>query len=135
MKMTMDDWMRGGDRFVSLTNMTLTSCGCKRLLFYLNSPILMISVDFIPIIPNEKVVYRIFGPLTILYRARANCALTSSLFHRPRYPHPHRIHIEKRCSWTPKEQEMFLNVNNNYCSSWQKDSQNKHSQWFNGHII
>jgi len=43
--------------------------------------------------PNVKVVYRIFGPLAILYRRRADCVLTSSLFHRPRYHHPYWKHI------------------------------------------
>jgi len=79
--------------FFSLINMTLMSCGCERLLFYPNLPIPMTSVDFIPMMPNVKVVYRIFGPLAIVYRRRAGCVLTSSLFHRPRYHHPYWIHI------------------------------------------
>jgi len=78
--------------FFSLINTTLTSCGCKRLLFYPKMPIPMISADFIPMMPNVKVVYRIFGPLAILYRRCAGCVLTS-LFHRPRYHHPYWIHI------------------------------------------
>jgi len=59
----------------------------------------MLSVDFIPMIPNVKAVYKIIGPLAILYRPCADCVLTYSLFHRPRYHHPYWIHVEKRCSW------------------------------------
>jgi len=51
----------------------------------------MISVDIIPMMPNVKVAYRIFGPLAILCWRRAHC-LHTSMFCRPHYLHPH---------WTP----------------------------------
>jgi len=78
MMMAMDVPIRRDDRFFSLIITTLMSCGCKRLLFCFNLPIPMIPTDVIPIIPNEKVIYRIFGLLAIMYRARADCVLNSS---------------------------------------------------------
>ena len=104
--------MRGDYRFFSLINTTLTSCGCKRLLFYLNLPIPMISVDIIPIIPNVKVVYRIFGPLAILYKGP--CRLCFHLFIIP----PTSL---SSSTWNTYREMMFLNVNNNYCFSWQRE--------------
>ena len=64
------------------------SRGCKRLLLHFNLPIPMTSVDIIPMMPNVKVAYRIFGLFTILCWRRADCVLTSSLFCRPLHPHP-----------------------------------------------
>jgi len=48
----------------------------------------MISGDIIPMMPKVKVAIRMFGPLEISYRRHADCVLTS-LFRRPRYPHPY----------------------------------------------
>jgi len=48
----------------------------------------MISVDIIPMMPNVKVAYMIFGLFTILCWHRADCVLTSSLFCWPLDPHP-----------------------------------------------
>ena len=56
---------------------------------YDNLPIPMTSVDVIPRTLNVKVALRNFGLLAILYRRRADCVLTSSVFRWPRYPHPY----------------------------------------------
>jgi len=40
----------------------------------------MTSVDVIPRMPNVKVALRNFGLLAILYRRRADCVLTFSMF-------------------------------------------------------
>ena len=49
----------------------------------------MTSVDVIPRMLNVKVALRNFGLIAFLYRRRADCVLTPSVFCWPRYPHPY----------------------------------------------